>query len=105
MATANGVAALAGLGDAVSGGDRMVAFRSPASLLALSVSVREARRTQPIVWRPRAARALGWEPIKLSREQCQRLLGCLRRGDLLLTSLATELKSFLAVSSPKIAVT
>jgi hypothetical protein len=35
--------------------------------------------------------ALGSEPIKLSREQCQRLLGGLRRGDLLLTSLATEL--------------
>ena len=39
----------------------------------------------------------GSEPIKLGREQCRRLLGGLRRGGLLLTSLATELKSFLAV--------
>ncbi len=40
--------------------------------------------------------ALGSEPIKLSCEQCQRLLGGLRRGGLLLTGLATELKSFVA---------
>jgi hypothetical protein len=40
--------------------------------------------------------ALNLEPIKLGGEQCQRLLGGLRRGGLLLTSLATELKRFLA---------
>jgi hypothetical protein len=40
--------------------------------------------------------ALGSEPIKLSCEQYQRLLGGPRRGGLLLTGLATELKSFVA---------
>jgi hypothetical protein len=40
--------------------------------------------------------ALGSEPIKLSCEQCQRLLGGLRQGGLLLTGLATERKSFVA---------
>jgi hypothetical protein len=37
------------------------------------------------------------EPIKLSREQRQRLFSRLRRGDMLLRGLATALTSFLTV--------